>query len=355
MVKNPTDQIGILKSIWIQDGAGKWVVHGMQGLDLKPREGYTNRYFKIEDELKLLTDRPGPLMSNLFASFGTTEFLVRQSIVPIVAWNEGDSQIKCIGTGFFISATGLLMTAAHVVRDPVDEKYADVTRIDKNSSRLSDALNFGIMLPTNPAMRNAPFANIPINVREARYFICPFEWTQHWGKDIESPLLGREPEFKLDLDIAICKVRQFPLVGPYQPLNIGLHNLNIGDRAVAIGYAEMKDIKIGTDEQPELVVSVGSVTAIYPYNIADDKQNSTPGPNFEFSAKIPGRMSGSPILVGSGIITKGVVSRSWEGEEFASGCLIAAAMNLPLLDGKTLIKLQNEGSEGMAAVKGANL
>ena len=49
-----------------------------------------------------------------------TEFLLRQSIVPIVAWNDGDDEIRCIGTGFFISATGYLLTAARVLRDPID-------------------------------------------------------------------------------------------------------------------------------------------------------------------------------------------------------------------------------------------
>ncbi|HWT42421.1 MAG TPA: serine protease [Sphingopyxis sp.] len=347
------DQIGILKSIWTQDKTGKWSIHDLQGLNLKPREGCTNKYFKLKDELSLLTNRPGSIMDNLFASFGSTEFLVRQSIVPVVAWNEGDTEVRCIGTGFFISATGLLMTAAHVVRDPVDEDYAGATKIDNQSSKLSDNLHFGIMLPANPAMRDAPFY-VPAEVRQAKCFICPFEWTQHWGKEIESPLLGRKPEFKLELDIAICKVRQFPLIGPYQPLNIGLHNLKIGDRAVAIGYAEMKNMKLGAYEQPELVVSVGEVTMIYPDNIKE-KQNSTPGPNFEFSAKIPGKMSGSPILVGSGILTKGVVSRSWEGEELASGCLIAATMHLPLHGEKSLLNLQQAESEGMAKMSGPDL
>lgn len=354
MDESGADKIGILKSIWAQNGEGKWIIHDLQGLDLKPRDGHSNKYFKIEDKLSLLTNRPGSIMKNLFASFGSTEFLVRQSIVPVVAWNEGDADIRCIGTGFFISASGLLMTAAHVVRDPVDEHYSGITKIDNQSSKLSETLHFGIMLPANPAMRNAPFVDYPPEIREAKCFICPFEWTQHWGKEVESPLFGTKAEFKLDLDIAICKVRQFPMIGPYQPLNVGLHNLKIGDQAVAIGYAEMKNMTIGAYEQPELVVSVGSVTTIYPDNITE-KQNSTPGPNFEFSAKIPGKMSGSPILVGGGLLTKGVVSRSWEGEEFASGCLIAAAMRLPLQGEKSLLDLQRSGSEGIARVSGPDL
>lgn len=352
MATGRADAIGILKSIWRQDKAGKWIIHDMTGIDLKPRKGYTKNYFKINDELVLLTQHPDP--DNLFASFGMTEFLVRQSIVPIVAWNKGDEEMRCIGTGFFISATGYLLTAAHVLRDPIDENYASVTEIGKHQHKLSETLNFGVLLPPNPVMRDAPF-NVSQTVREAKWFMCPFEWTVHWGTDVESPLLHQMATFKLHLDIAVCKVRQQPLIGPYQPLNIGLHKLAVGDRAVAIGYGEMKNIRL-TDHfcQPELIVSVGSVTTILPDNITEQR-NPTPGPNFEFSARIPGKMSGGPIMVGGGVLTKGVVSRSWQNENHASGCLIAAMMSLPLVDGKSLLDLQSTGNEGIAQMYGRGL
>lgn len=355
MSSTQADSIGILKSIWRQDQLGKWIIHDMQGIDLKPREGFTKDYFKVRDEFALLTQHPGRIFNNLFASFGTTEFLVRQSIVPIVAWNEGDEEIRCIGTGFFISATGYLLTAAHVLRDPIDENYASVTEIGKNQHKLSETLHFGVLLPVNPAMRTAPFIELPPAVRNAKWFMCPFEWTTHWGKDVESPLVHKKPEFKLDLDIGVCKVRQQPLIGPYQPLNIGLHNLAVGDRAAAIGYAEMRNIKLNNDDyQPELVVSVGSVTTILPDNIAD-KRNATPGPNFEFNARIPGKMSGGPILVGGGVLTKGVVSRSWQDENHATGCLIAPMLSLPLGGKESLLNLQRTGNEGIAQVQGRGL
>lgn len=354
-MKPQTDDIGVLKTIWTKSEAGTWKIHDLQAIDLKPRAGYQKDYFKISNEIKLMTQSPGPIMNNLFASFGTTEFLVRQSIVPIVAWNENDKEMRCIGTGFFISASGLLMTAAHVVRDPIDENYTDVTPIGNNVHRLGDKLHFGILLPANPAMQNAPF-NIPRELREAKWFMCSCEWANYWGKEIESPLFHQEPEFKLDLDIAICKIREHPLVGPYQPLNIGLHNLRIGDRAVAIGYAEMKNIQRGVenDQEPELTVSVGSVTAIHPDNITE-KSNPTPGPNFEFDAKIPGKMSGSPILVGEGVLAKGVVSRSWQNEKHASGCLVASAMGLPVMNGKSVLDMMKSGEEGIVQVNGVGL
>lgn len=356
MDKAPPDQIRILKTIWRKNEADVWSGYDLKGIDLKPRAGCPKDYFNIENEINLMTQHPGPIMNNFFSTFGTTEFLVRQSIVPVVAWNNGEEEVRCIGTGFFISASGLLMTAAHVIRDPIDENYTNTTSVDRDSHKLGEELRFGILLPSNPAMRNAPFDIHPA-MREAKWFMCPFEWATHWGKNIESPLFHVKPEFKLDLDIAVCKVREHPVIGPYQPLNIGLYNLKLGDRAVAIGYPEMRNIRLGDGDeyQPELVVSVGSVTTIHPDNTTE-KKNSTPGPNFEFDAKIPGKMSGSPILVGGGIITKGVVSRSWgKHGNSASGCLIAPMMSLPLARKKSLLDLMRDGEEGISHMIGGDL
>jgi hypothetical protein len=351
-----TSEVEILKSIWRKNADGVWTGHDLKSVKLRPKTGCSEDYFKIKNEVNLLTQAPGPIMDNLFASFGQTNFLIRQSIVPVVAWNDGDQEMRCIGTGFFISASGLLITAAHVLRDPVDENYTSLTQVDHNSHMLGDELRFGVLLPANPAMPNAPLPVHPA-IRDARWFMCSFEWTCHWGRDVESPLLHQRPEFRAHLDVAVCKVREDAAIGPYQPLNIVLYNLRLGDRAVAIGYPEMRNIRLdGSDDyQPELTVSVGSVTNIHRDNIVE-RQNATPGPNFEFDARIPGKMSGSPILAGSGAITKGVVSRSFgSGDRHASGCLIAPMMGLPLTNGTSLLDLMNRGNEGIPRIHGRGL
>lgn len=355
MEKSPTEDIGILKTIWKKDENGAWSGHDLKGIDLKPREGFNKDYFKIKSEMILMTQSPGPVMDSFFTSFGMTEFIVRQSIVPIVAWNDGDLEMRCIGTGFFISASGLLLTAAHVIRDPIDENYTSLTQAGEKAQRLGENLRFGVLLPANPAMKGAPFLK-PSPIHDAKWFMCPFEWAQHWGNEIESPLVFKKPEFRLDIDIAVCKVREHPLIGHYQPLNIGLYNPKLNDRAVAIGYPEMRNIRLdGDDYQPELTVSVGSVTAIHHDNITE-KKNSTDGPNFEFNAKIPGKMSGSPILVGNGIITKGVISRSFGiDEQHATGCLIAPMMNLPLMNGGSLLERMKSGEDGIPQLIGGDL
>jgi len=352
------DQIAILKSLWNRDASRRWAIHDIKAIDLNPRGGFERDYFKINDEMVLLTERPGPVMRDFFASFGHTEFIVRQSIVPIVAWNDGDQGMHCIGTGFFISASGLLMTAAHVIRDPIDEEYAYCTQIGDNAFRFDKSLHMGVLLPANPAMKNAPseIFNVPDEIRDAKSFIAPIEWAVNWGREVVGPLFHMKPEYKLDLDIAVCKVKENKIGGAYQPLNVGLHDLRIGDRAVAIGYAEMENIQFGEQAtyEPSLVVSVGSVTNIYPDNITK-KDATTPGPCFEFDAKIPGKMSGAPILVGSGILSKGVVSRSWQDEKRASGGLIAPMMGLNLPNGKSLLQIVQDGSEGMAQIMGQAL
>lgn len=359
MKQDRSEPIGILKSLWTKNEAGVWVIHGIKGVDLKPRQGFEADYFKIKDEMVLLTERPGPVIRDFFATFGHTEFLIRQSIVPIVAWNDGDRGIRCIGTGFFISASGFLMTAAHVVRDPIDDEYASFTQIADKAFKFDKSLHMGVLLPANPAMRTAPpeVFNGPDEIRGADSFIVPIEWALHWGQEVVGPLFHMKPEYKLDLDIAVCKVAENRIGGSYQPLNVGQHDLKIGDRAVAIGYAEMESIQFGQAVyQPSLVVSVGSITNIYPDNITK-KEATTPGPCFEFDAKIPGKMSGAPILVGSGIITKGVVSRSWQDEKRASGSLIAPMMGLGLsaANEKSLLQIMQEGNEGMAQMMGRDL
>ena len=355
MTQDKSKDISILKSLWKKNDSGSYVIHGMKGIDLKPREGFEPDYFKIKDEMVLLTETPGVVFENFFATFGFTEFLVRQSIVPIVAWIEGDQEIRCIGTGFFISASGLLLTAAHVIRDPVDEQYVNLTQVADNAFRFDKSLNVGVIFPANPEMKTAPpIFGVREDIREAKSFIAPIEWAQHWGQEVLSPLFHMKPEYKLDLDIAVCKVKENAIGGSYQPLNISQHNLHVGDRAVAIGYAEMKNMKVGENYEPSLVVSVGTVTSIYPDNITR-KEATTPGPCFEFNAKIPGKMSGAPIFVGSGILAKGVVSRSWQDEKRASGGLISPIMGFGLANEKTLLQIIKEGKDGLAQIAGARL
>jgi hypothetical protein len=86
---------------------------------------------------------------------------------------------------------------------------------------------------------------------------------------------------------------------------------------------------------------------------------STPGPCFDFKAKIPGKMSGAPIFGAGGSVIRGVVSRSFSGEHHAYGAMLGPAMDLGMETdtgvSQTLRSLMNTGSEGIARVQGAGL
>jgi hypothetical protein len=69
------NEIAILKSIWRKDEKGAWTVHDSQALTLRPRAGFDARYFKVKNDVNLLTSHPGKIFENVFATFGTTEFL----------------------------------------------------------------------------------------------------------------------------------------------------------------------------------------------------------------------------------------------------------------------------------------
>jgi hypothetical protein len=54
------NDIGILKTIWRKNETGVWAGHDLKSIYLKPREGFTKDYFKIENEVNLMTSRLCP-------------------------------------------------------------------------------------------------------------------------------------------------------------------------------------------------------------------------------------------------------------------------------------------------------
>jgi hypothetical protein len=148
----------------------------------------------------------------------------------------------------------------------------------------------------------------------------------------------------------------------HQPLNLSLNRFAKGEKAFAFGYAEMEDIPIEVqsgrltvpDSDLDLYVSVGEVMDLFPDN-HHRKDVPTPGPCFDFRAKLPGKMSGGPILGGDGAVVRGVISRSFSGEKHAYGAMLGPMMRLPLAEGVTLREMMNSGNEGIAKIRGEGL
>jgi hypothetical protein len=345
-------KISILKSIWSRRPDGIWYGHDLKGIDLKPRPGFASDYFLFESEIELMTHTPSRNIHEALASFGSTDFLMKQSVVPVVVWQEEDQFIRCVGTASVISCSGYVMTAAHVLLDPFDSGRGGMRK--GNGLQFAETLHFGVFMPTSPAYGTHGF----------RFF--PFEKLWLWGNWKESPLVHEQDRFQFLTDIAICKISSMPHGAAHQPLNLSLNPFKRGEAAYALGYAEMDDIPVEygdrgmiiKDFKMELYVSVGEVMDVFPQNHLQ-KEVPTPGPCFDFKAKIPGKMSGDPVFGAQGAVIRGVVSRSFSNEEHAFGAMLGPAMQLPLdepqISGRTLGTLMEEGNEGIAQVHGAGL
>jgi len=165
----------ILKSFWNRRPDGKWATIGLQGMTLKPKEGEADLdFFEIDDDIFLVQPN---IMSTIHAFLG-------ESIVPIVSRVHGESLLRCIGTGFFISCSGLLVTASHVITDPIDRKYGRTREVAANVLHAPD-LSFGVLIPTNPLFQRRACISHPL---EWAYFLAdrrdnPLDVT---GVDIKS-------------------------------------------------------------------------------------------------------------------------------------------------------------------------
>jgi hypothetical protein len=227
---------GILKSLWSRGPNGRWGVTDMKGIYFRSKPGFDGNYFAFESEMTLMTTRPSQNFHEMTASFGSTDFLMKQSVVPVVAWNEGDTLIRCIGTASIISCSGLVLTAAHVVMDPYESGYG--ASLVEGQMKWHDGFNLGVLIPINPAFGGGE-----------RFF--PFEGVTTWGNWIESPMITEKDKFEYLTDIAICKIPGMPDGAAHQPLNMSLNPFVPGEMAYALGYAKMEDVPLVYRESPQ--------------------------------------------------------------------------------------------------------
>ncbi|MDB5538553.1 MAG: hypothetical protein JWQ89_280 [Devosia sp.] len=100
----------------------------------RPAVGGQNELFQIQEDIFVAE----PLI------LGTVCWALGQSIVPMVALEPGENpRMRCLGTGFFISCSGLLVTAAHVITDPIERGYGrpiETTDLNCNCQASASAL-----------------------------------------------------------------------------------------------------------------------------------------------------------------------------------------------------------------------
>lgn len=347
------DQSGgvrILTSLWGRTPDGKWAITDLHGIELYPNPGCEPDHFTIANRMEMMSRNPrGRSLEEIVQTFGSTNQILKQSIVPVVALAADSSELRVIGTAFVVSASGLVMTAGHVLMDPEDSGYGNVTN-DNGAIRFGQDLQMGVLLPLHPPAHG-----------EGAIRFAPFERCAYWGGWKESPLFHERDRVELDTDVAVCRLPPHP-TGAYQPLNLSLRHVVVAEKVFAIGYAEMENIPIRYEDgrvilshfKQDLYVSVGTITAVHHDNKVT-RRVTTPGPCFEFEARIPGKMSGSPILGGDGVVIRGVVSKSFSGERGASGALLGPATHFPIFDHLSIKDMMLDGSEGIPIIQGADL
>lgn len=341
--------IELLKVIFEHRKEGAWGISALSSLAIKPKDT-SKDFFPIADEMVMFQP----------SSFGPTTFFLGQSIVPIVAQVHGESVLRCIGTGFFVSCTGLLITAAHVVSDPIERQYGGITESNDLLWHARE-MKLGVMIPLNPMIHGKA------------YLFREIEWASFLAEKADNPLPIQGINLRLTSDVAICKVASLAPEIPYQPLTIvqsGLlgTGMSVGKTATAIGYGAMRDVPLGAAENNQVIgdfpfdlhASTGNILERFPDN-AISREVPTPGACFSASLSLPGGMSGSPIFDHEGIYVHGVVSKGWVDETGVSnlgfGSMLADSMRIPIrqMDNKSLFQLHAESEHGFAKLSGPDL
>lgn len=139
-------EVGILKSLWGKSADGRWAITDLHAVELHPAPGCDPDYFTIANRMEMMSKNPKG------RTMGSTNFVLKQSIMPVVALEAGAPVLRVIGTAFVISASGLVMTAGHVLLDPEESGYGDVTN-DSGAVRFGQNLQIGVLfLYTPPSM-----------------------------------------------------------------------------------------------------------------------------------------------------------------------------------------------------------
>lgn len=280
----------------------------------------TESFFEVQDDLVIAQPN----------FFGTTRWVLGQSIVPIVTIGKDHKLIAPIGTGFFISCDGFLITAGHVLTHLVDRQKHKRFEGLAGAFDLRD-IGLGIMLQHNVLHGDNAYQFIPIDA--AQIFaneVGELPWEQKALRPI--------------YDIAVCKVSQPDKKSIFQPLSCfqpsikGYGTLE-EKRLLVLGYSGMQEFQVGDNAHNEsdfkylIHASAGKVTKRFPQNHFQ-KNVPSPGPCFEMNARLTSGMSGSPIFDDERIYVHGVASSSYDLENVSQvtsyGTILSLALQTPL-------------------------
>ncbi|MGH3118144.1 MAG: S1 family peptidase [Gaiellales bacterium] len=235
---------------------------------------------------------------------------IQELIVPVVWWDG--HHLHCWGTAFAITATGLFVTARHVV-DEFIEEYADATH----------AGVAGLYVLYESTRELPPLADEP-DVPAGYGGLFPVVGvSQHPTADIAL------------LRLSVPHHDGVPIVFPTLALDVGLPRK--GQRCVAVGYGHMQLDGVvppaahrglgpaAVEYERQLAVTRGRVLDIYP-----ERRDSglLAWPSFQTDARYPSGMSGSPVIADDGRVL-GIVCSGTKTAPYTSAATLLASL-LPM-------------------------
>jgi serine protease Do len=246
---------------------------------------------------------------------------LRSRILPLFSFDPGkaDDRPNGHGTTFRIDPWGGCATAFHVIEDllTVDGGRA-VLRSDIRLAAL-ELEGLGIGQFTLPPDSWRPFSGM--------FSLCA----------IDAPPL-RPPVIRNVTELAALSIkRSLAAHGdtPFLPLNIRRWHPKVGERVMALGFAELdvnKDHE--SDDRPMSQYLYGSEATIVQVQ-PPDGASSRPWPVFRVEANWPKGMSGGPVFNETGHVI-GVVSTGFDGANIGTAASFAgwdmAAATFPGLD-----------------------
>jgi serine protease Do len=243
--------------------------------------------------------------------FVCQDLALRSMVLPLFRFDPATPEQRPFGHGttFRIDPWSRCATAFHVVQD-----LFQVSAENNSNLVLRDNIRLAALQITEfgyGVYRPITSAWLPIS---GAYSVCA----------VESPPF-QTPRIRNATELMMLQIRSSdaePGLTPYLPLDMTRWRPHIGERVMALGYANLDlDDQSNAEDRPISQYLYGSIATITDIERADGKRGR-PWPQFRADADWPAGMSGGPIFNENGNVV-GIVSTGIVGQGVSSGTYFA--------------------------------
>lgn len=238
---------------------------------------------------------------------------LRERILPLFSFdpNAADERPVGHGTAFRIDPWSRCATAFHVLDDLFQVDAAGKAISLRDNLRLAalevDGRSYGLLPISDDGWR-------------------PMAGSYSWFR-IDKPF-AQPASLRNLVELMLLRIRppELPETGtPYLPVKLRGAWPQVGDRVMALGYADLDTPRSAPEEadtdrpfRPYLYASIGAISTVEPANPRRDR----PWPVLRIDANWPGAMSGGPVFNEDGHVI-GIVSTGFEGDGGATATFFA--------------------------------